>query len=68
LGEWLISPEGQAALDSVGREASRKGFPSKTSIDSAYGPGTKAIGVTDKLFLEDPKKWLDINVKPLWEG
>ena len=68
LAEWLISPEGQAALDSVGREASRKGFPSKTSIDSAFGPGTKAIGVQDKLFLEDPKQWLDTYVKPLWEG
>lgn len=67
LAEWLISTEGQAALDSVGREASRKGFQSKTSIEHAYPKGTKAIPVHDKLFLEDPKKWLDTNVKPLWE-
>ena len=68
LTEWLISMEGQAALDSVGREASRKGFQSKTSIENAYPAGTKPIPVNDKLFMEDPKKWLDTNVKPLWEG
>lgn len=68
LAEWLITPEGQAALDSVGREASRKGFHSKHSIEVAYPKATKPIPVNDKLFLEDPKKWLDTNVKPLWEG
>ncbi len=68
LTEWLISVEGQTTLDSVGREASRKGFQSKTSVEHAYPKGTKAIPVNDKLFMEDPKKWLDVNVKPLWEG
>ena len=68
LTEWLISPEGQATLDSVGREASRKGFQSKTSIENAYPKGTKPIPVNDKAFMEDPKKWLDTNVKALWEG
>ena len=68
LVEWLITTEGQAALDKVGREASRKGFDSKTSIEHAYPKGTKAIPVNDKGFMEDPKKWLDTNVKPLWEG
>ncbi len=68
LAEWLISIEGQKALDSVGREASRKGFESKTSIEHAYPKGTKPIPVNDKGFMEDPKKWLDTNVKPLWEG
>ncbi len=68
LAEWLISPEGQAALDKVGREASRKGFESKTSIEHAYGKGTKPIPINDKGFMEDPKKWLDTNVKPYWEG
>jgi len=66
LAEWLISTEGQATLDSVGREASRKGFPSKTSIENVYPAGTKPVPVTDKLFLENPKKWLDTHVKPLW--
>ncbi|HKA32136.1 MAG TPA: extracellular solute-binding protein [Candidatus Binatia bacterium] len=68
LAEWLITTEGQQALDKVGREASRKGFESKTSIEHAYGKGTKPIPVNDKGFMEDPKKWLDTNVKPLWEG
>lgn len=67
LAEWLITTEGQAALDKVGREASRKGFSSKTSIEHAYGKGTKPIPVNDKGFMEDPKKWLDANVKPYWE-
>lgn len=66
LTEWLISAEGQATLDSVGREASRKGFPSKTSIDNAYGAGTQPIPVHDKLFMEDPRKWLDTHVRPIW--
>jgi iron(III) transport system substrate-binding protein len=68
LAEWLISTEGQATLDKVGREAARKGFESKTSIEHAYPKGTAPIPVTDKGFMEDPKKWLDTNVKPLWEG
>ncbi|HEY1373642.1 MAG TPA: extracellular solute-binding protein [Candidatus Binatia bacterium] len=68
LAEWLITTEGQATLDKVGREASRKGFQSKTSIEHAYPKGTKPIPVNDKAFMEDPKKWLDTNVKPYWEG
>lgn len=67
LSEWLISTEGQQALDKVGRESSRKGFESKTSIEHAYSKTTKPIPVNDKGFMEDPKKWLDANVKPLWE-
>ncbi|MGH7772867.1 MAG: ABC transporter substrate-binding protein [Candidatus Binatia bacterium] len=66
FAEWLITPEGQATIDSLGREASRKGFHSKTSIETVFPAGTKAIPVEDKLFLEDPKKWLDLNVKPVW--
>jgi iron(III) transport system substrate-binding protein len=68
FAEWLISEQGQKAIDAIGRESSRTDFKSKTSIDTAFPKGTKPLPVTDKLFLEDPKKWLDINVKPIWEG
>jgi iron(III) transport system substrate-binding protein len=68
FAEWLISDEGQKTIDSVGRETSRNDFKSKTSIDSAYGKGVKPLPVVDKGFLEDPKKWLDTYVKPIWEG
>jgi iron(III) transport system substrate-binding protein len=68
FAEWLISTEGQKTIDAVGRESSRNDFESKTSIEVAFPKGTKAIPVNDKLYLEDPKKWLDTHVKPIWEG
>jgi hypothetical protein len=40
----------------------------KPSFAAAYPASLKPIPVHDQLFLEDPKKWLDTNVKPLWEG
>lgn len=68
FAEWMISEEGQKTTDSIGRESSRNDFKSKTSIEAAFGKGTKPLPVTDQLFLEDPKKWLDTYVKPIWEG
>lgn len=68
FAEWAISLDGQKAIDSIGRESSRKDFKSKTSLESAFPRGTRPVAVTDKLFLEDPKKWLDTFVKPIWEG
>jgi len=68
FAEWAISTEGQQVIDSVGRESSRNDFKSHTSIESAFPKGTKPIPVNDKFFLEDPKKWLDTYVKPIWEG
>jgi iron(III) transport system substrate-binding protein len=66
FAEWLITPEGQAQIDSLGREVARKGIKSKTSIETIFPAGTKAMAPEDKLFLEDPKKWLDTNVRPVW--
>ncbi|HXG51660.1 MAG TPA: extracellular solute-binding protein [candidate division Zixibacteria bacterium] len=68
FAEWLISEEGQKTIDSVGRETARNDFKSKTSIETAFPKGTKPLPVTDRSFLEDPKKWLDTHVKPIWEG
>jgi iron(III) transport system substrate-binding protein len=68
FAEWAISQEGQRVIDSVGRESARKDFKSKTAIETAFPKGTRAVPVNDKAFLEDPKKWLDTHVKPIWEG
>ena len=68
FAEWLISREGQTALDAVGRSSSRKGFKAKTSIANVWGSTAEPIPLVNKSFAEDPRKWLDTNVKPLWDG
>jgi iron(III) transport system substrate-binding protein len=68
FAEWLISPEGQAAIDAVGRPSARKGFKSKTSMENGWGPNVKPIVVSNKAYIEDARKWLDTAVKPLWEN
>ncbi|MGH7824375.1 MAG: extracellular solute-binding protein [Candidatus Binatia bacterium] len=68
FAEWLITPEGQSALDTVGRSSARKGFKAKTSIANAWGSGAKPVPITNKSFFDDPRKWLDANVKPVWEN
>jgi ABC-type Fe3+ transport system substrate-binding protein len=68
FAEWLISPEGQAAIDAVGRPSARKGFKSKTSMENGWGPNVKPIVVSNKLYIEDARKWLDTAVKPIWEN
>nr|HEX2930656.1 extracellular solute-binding protein [Candidatus Binatia bacterium] len=68
FAEWLISPEGQAAIDAVGRASSRKGVKSKTSIENGWGPNTRPIVVANKSYIEDARKWLDTTVKPVWEN
>ena len=68
FAEWMITPEGQAVVDSVGREVSRKGTKSKISVEAGWGSNVKPIPVTDKAFFEDPRKWLDTYVKPIWEN
>ena len=68
FAEWLTSPEGQAAIDAIGRASSRKGFKSKTSIENGWGPNVKPVVVANKAYIEDARKWLDTAVKPLWEN
>jgi len=65
FAEWLTSPEGQAAIDAVGRASSRKGFKSKTSIENGWVPNIKALVVANKSYVEDAPKWLDTAVKPM---
>ena len=69
FAEWLISDEGQKTIDSIGREIDLA-MTSNPRLRSSRpsGRAAKPLPVTDKLFLEDPKKWLDTNVKPIWEG
>ena len=68
FAEWLISPEGQLAIDAIGRASARKGFKSKTSMENGWGPNVKPIVVTNKAYIEDARKWLDTAVKPVWEN
>ena len=68
FAEWLVSPEGQLAIDGVGRPSSRKGFKSKTSMENGWGAKVKPIVVSNKGYIEDARKWLDTTVKPIWEN
>jgi iron(III) transport system substrate-binding protein len=68
FAEWMIAPEGQLAVAAVGREVSRKGIKSKASIEYAWGVDVKPIPIVNKAFYENPRQWLDENVKPLWEN
>jgi iron(III) transport system substrate-binding protein len=68
FAEWMIAPEGQLAVAAVGREVSRRGMKSKASIESAWGGNVKPIPIVNRPFSEDPRKWLDANVKPVWEN
>ena len=68
FAEWMIAPEGQLAVAAVGREVSRKGIKSKASIEYAWGDNVKPIPIVNNAFSENPRKWLDENVKPVWEN
>jgi iron(III) transport system substrate-binding protein len=68
FAEWMIAPEGQLAVSAVGREVSRKGIKSKASIEYAWGSNVKPIPSVNKTYSEDPRKWLDTYVKPVWEN
>src|ERR1051325_6557254 len=68
FAEWLISPGGQAAIDSVGRPSARKGFKAKASMENGWGANVKPIVVANKAYIEDARKWLDTAVKPIWEN
>ena len=64
----MLTPEGQLRLRAVDRETSRKGIKSKASVESAWGDKVKPIPIVNKAFSEDPRKWLDANLKPVWEN
>ena len=68
FAEWLISPEGQAQIDAVGRASARKGFKSKTSMENGWGANVKPVVVSNKAYIEDARKWLETAVKPVWEN
>ncbi|HEX9452884.1 MAG TPA: extracellular solute-binding protein [Candidatus Binatia bacterium] len=68
FAEWMIAPEGQMAVAAVGREVSRKGMKSKASVESAWSSKVKPIPIINSAYSEDPRKWLDANVKPVWEN
>jgi ABC-type Fe3+ transport system substrate-binding protein len=68
FAEWLISPEGQSTLESIGRETVRKGFPSKMSVEAVFPKGMEIIAANNRDYLADPKAWLDNYVKPIWQG
>jgi iron(III) transport system substrate-binding protein len=68
FAEWMITPEGQVAVAAVGRETSRKGVKSNASVEYAWGDKVRPIPIVNKSFSEDPRKWLDANVKPVWEN
>ena len=68
FAEWLTSPEGQTAIDALGRASSRKGFKAKTSIENGWGSNVKPVVVNNKAYIEDARKWLDTAVKPVWEN
>ncbi len=68
FAEWLISPEGQAAIDAVGRPSARKGFKSRTSLENGWGPDVRPVVVSNRAYIVDARKWLDTTVKPVWEN
>ena len=66
--EWMVTPEGQLAVAAVGRETSRKGIKSAASVEAVWGDKVKPITIVNKAYTEDPRKWLNENVKPVWEN
>jgi iron(III) transport system substrate-binding protein len=68
FAEWLISEDGQRALDSVGRAPVRKGFKGGASVEAAFPESTEVIGLRNQEYMANPKAWLNQYVKPIWEG
>jgi iron(III) transport system substrate-binding protein len=68
FAEWLISEDGQKALDSIGRETVRKGFKGVASVEASFPEGTEVISLRNQEYLANPKAWLTEHVKPIWEG
>jgi iron(III) transport system substrate-binding protein len=66
--EWLLSPDGQAAVSSTGRTPNLKGLDVASSLERNWSPDVKPLATIDPAFILDQKKWLDTYVKPIWEA
>jgi len=50
------------------KETSRKGIKSASSVEAVWGDKVKPIAISNKAYTQDPRKWLNENVKPVWEN
>ncbi|MCJ7642591.1 MAG: extracellular solute-binding protein, partial [Desulfobacterales bacterium] len=66
--EWLLSPAGQATYYSTGRTPNLKGLDANSSLEKNWSPDVKPLAMIDPAFIKDQKKWMDSNIKPIWEA
>jgi ABC-type Fe3+ transport system substrate-binding protein len=64
--EWMMTPEGQLAVSAVGRGSIAQRRQVQGVHRIRVGANVKPIPSVNKTYSEDPRKWLDANVKPVW--
>jgi hypothetical protein len=37
-------------------------------VEAVWGDKVKPIAISNKAYTQDPRKWLNENVKPVWEN